>query len=335
MRYYLNKLKNQVAEEFYLKPFANTNKQKVSFNSENTLCLFASPRGGSTWLAELLHNIPYSALAQEPLHQGSIITDGSQPKTPKKGLEEIRGLGFWHYQPIPEDAKWDEAMAFFTKLFNRELLPFSLWFDNDLTKIPSAELFIYKFCYANLMLPWLVRNFDIKSILLVRHPCAVVSSQLGFELWQELPQHTSFVIPDCPYNEYFKQYEDVLNTVSTPEENLAATWSLNVANTVLHEDNDVNWRTISYEHLYKEPLEGLQRIFDYLGRPLPRSVMGAVEEPSRNASVSLEDQLDKWKNVLTTRQVNNVLGIVRSFGINIYDESPEPDYKKLYKPTGG
>ena len=43
-------------------------KKVKSFKCENSICIIADPRGGSTWLAELLSHVPKSTVLNEPLH---------------------------------------------------------------------------------------------------------------------------------------------------------------------------------------------------------------------------------------------------------------------------
>jgi hypothetical protein len=40
-------------------------------------------------------------------------------------------------------------------------------------------------------------------------------------------------------------------------------------------------------------------------------------------------QLPKWKRTLGEDQVHRILAVVDRFGLDFYDEDPEPDYRKL------
>jgi hypothetical protein len=53
---------------------------------------------------------------------------------------------------------------------------------------------------------------------------------------------------------------------------------------------------------------------------------------SASKSLATQDgshQLSKWKRHLTSDQIDRVLGITHSFGIDWYTEDLEPDYEKL------
>jgi len=65
--------------------------------------LFADPRGGSTWLGQLLQDRPTSALIDEPLWRGFYKSDGSMPSKSSGKLDELKELEFYYYQHIDEN----------------------------------------------------------------------------------------------------------------------------------------------------------------------------------------------------------------------------------------
>jgi len=322
-------------------PFAKSNASQLTFNSRNTIALFCNPRGGSTWLSDLISLFGNSASANEPEFRGPIKTDGVMPHQVKKGVDGFEELNFWYYQPIPENDEWPEAVDFMTRLLNREIMPLSVWFQNDIEKIPDAELFIYKFCYANLFLPWFCDHFDVSKVLLLRHPCSVVTSQLAHGNWEEYVKAETmpFLIPDCRNKEFFMQYEDVIKSVKYPEENLAAMWALTMVNTVMHPYNDIKWVTVSYESLVINPEKQLNRIADRLGfdLELDKNSKSVFRKPSFTTNeftkddISTNSQLTRWKSMLTPVQISRILNIIKEFGIDFYDEGIEPDYSKILK----
>lgn len=79
---------NRLIYYSYILPFARRNESTHIINPKNTILIFSNPRGGSTWLAEILNSIP--SLAIEPLKLGK--------------LKEFNKLNFCRYQPIPENA---------------------------------------------------------------------------------------------------------------------------------------------------------------------------------------------------------------------------------------
>ncbi|EMR03573.1 sulfotransferase family protein [Cesiribacter andamanensis] len=224
----------------YIEPFAKQQSREKSFNQKNTISLFTHPRGGSTWLAEILKTVPNTALVDEPLWRGLFQGNGSIPD-PKDGkLKETRLLNFYYYQPIPQNVEWPEAEEFFYKLFNREIANLNIYRETNIRQLGKAETFIYKFNFGHLLLPWLRDKFDIKAICLSRHPCAVVASQMKHPSRQKFMHNPIFYTPEFRYNDVFMAYDAIFRKLKQPEEILAAIWALNTKNTIYHPDNKKN-----------------------------------------------------------------------------------------------
>jgi len=60
-------------------PFALANSQQITYNKSNTIALFCNPRGGSTWLSDLVAHFAESASANEPEYRGQFHTNGTMP----------------------------------------------------------------------------------------------------------------------------------------------------------------------------------------------------------------------------------------------------------------
>src|SRR5690349_13836871 len=114
----LKRLQNRIIYHTILKGVEFLNRKKDYINPGETILVFSNPRGGSTWMAEILNEIPKSVVVWEPLF-----------KTKLKGFSN---LDFHWHQPIPAGTIWPEARAEFKKLLNRENLALSLYFKNNL-----------------------------------------------------------------------------------------------------------------------------------------------------------------------------------------------------------
>ena len=226
----MNKIK-ELLHFFYYINFSNGGK--VGASNAKILSVFASPRGGSTWLAQTLNQIPNSALVWEPLF-----------KYNKYKINTFNPFAYpevdisWN-QYIPQDAKWKDAELFFKKLFDRAIVNLKLYRFNDLSQLAESDTFIFKFCFGNNLLPWLVERFEINPILLVRHPCAIVASQLHFGAfdWHKTNYKYDYNMRMFA-DEFYAPYKDVLNTISCVEERLAAEWAMNVLTPIKSEWND-------------------------------------------------------------------------------------------------
>jgi hypothetical protein len=281
-------------------------RRLCNFNPEENLIISASPRGGSTWMSELINLIPKTAVLAEPLY--------------RRLVSPFNALHFGWNQYIPEDAEWNEAKKVFEEVFRGRLLtgwsspPYSLL---------TADRLIIKFCHAHALLPWLTRNFNFKHapIFLIRHPFAVVASQLKCIGWK--PDFPGYRIPDCPFNEYYLAHEEFLLGIRTQEEALVATWCLTNLVQLRNARNDKNWITVYYEHLLANPQREIHRIFDRWRLPIPDDIFSRVGKPSeKTMEASFEQgkakQLAKWKSFFNEGQLKKMMAVLDHFGVEQY-----------------
>lgn len=325
----VNLIKSRWVSHFHLDPYMKKKALDKYVNTrDNTIAIFANPRSGSTWFANLINHMAQSAVIDEPLWRGFYRTDNTSSDMYLHGkFPELNELGFFFNQPIPETESWPEAGFFFNNLFSLQFLRPSILNETTIVQLKMATRFIFKFNYANLMAPWIMNNFELRAILLLRHPCAVVSSQLEHPAFRLVKKCGKFLIPDCPYNDFFRQHENILTSISKPEEILAATWSMNYLSTAKHPLNNKKWITTTYERLVLNPFDEMKRIFIHLDQVLPDTLLHQLEKTRRRPD--LHEQLSKWKRKLSRNQIANILNVIDQFGINAYTESIEPDYERI------
>ena len=275
---------------------------------ETATTVFAEPRGGSTWLEELLKTVPNSATIWEPLTISRV--------------KEFRDIGFSWRQHIPEGAEWPEALDLFTKLFHGQLFNAFMSGPNTIRQLREAEHFIIKFCRGSLLLPWLVENFPLKPpVFLVRHPCGVVSSQSNFGAWNHVPASIS-IQPDERFPDLLERELQNLDHVTTQLERFAALWAINQKYILNHPLNDIAWITISYEEMLLDIESVLRKIFSRWNMEMPPGIVERANAPSKTtrAGSAVHDpqsQLDIWKNRLSPEQVDAVLRIVHRIGVDL------------------
>lgn len=314
----------------YLLPFSLRNRFRNNLNNDSIISIFSAPRGGSTWLAEILGQIPDSSLVWEPLFRHPEV---SLSRVNPFSYPHPKNLGIWWNQYVPEDESWPELEDFFEKLFNREIINLKLYRYTDLKKISSSKHFIFKFCFGNLMLPWLTKRFAIKPILLVRHPCAVVASQLKFGGFQYMKKNPKVNVPTwTKYHEHYFPYEEIMKTIDTPEGSLAIRWALAHVYPLNHPKNNIDWLTVSYESLVLNTPSELERIKNWIGIDIDFDE-GRIKKASftsHKEKIDSQIQISNWKKNLSSRQIECVLSVVKSVGVDIYSEDPMPDLNLLY-----
>jgi hypothetical protein len=317
----------------YIRPYAVSNKYKDYLHSNTNISVFSNPRGGSTWLMTILSRIP-----------GSITID--EPVNVMQNYPELNAVGFCPNPHIPEDADWPEAEAFFVKLFNREIKSIrslGLYLQNpDLSRLSMCRYFIYKDCSSNMILPWLTKRFEINPIYILRHPCAVVASQLRYgNFWDYIKADPRAHLPDtrCKFQDIYGLYSDIISRIRTPVERLATEWSLYNAIPIRHPRNNQQWITVSYEELYSNPDAELERIFSRIGVPMPDGLPDSVRTPSASSlggshsDIFSGQQLSSWQRKLSKEEIKSILAITKEFQLDVYDDSPMPDLARIYSPN--
>lgn len=284
-----------------------------NFDPKKNIIITGSPRSGTTWLQELFCSIEKTYPLFEPLHL---------VESPK-----VKELGFTGMQYIPEDYNWPEAKELFEKLFQGQYLTPFMTSLVDIDRLKDAEFLIIKDVRANSLLPWLVKQFDIKPpIYILRHPCAVVASQLKAHWYKS----SKFTIPKTKFPEQYTKYEHILKNINTTLEYVAARWCLDNIIPLGHSGNNKSWITVFYENLITNPQEEVPHIFNSLSLELPRNIWDKVNVPSamtdRNSPLRQNkiEQLSKWKNELSEKDIDSILDMLKKFEIKVYDDSIFP-----------
>ena len=306
------------AKKRLIDTIATTASKVCNFEPRDNLLLCCEPRGGSTWIAEILREIPKTTVLWEPLHI--------------RHMACFNKLCFAQKQYIPEQETWKEAETTFEQLFKGKIL--NNWTCTLSSPIDfiTADQMIIKFCRANALLPWLTRVFDFiyEPLYLIRHPFAVVASQLSHGSWSK--NFSTFNIPDSPYNDLYIQHSDFLSSLKTQEDALVATWCLSNIVPLHHPKNNEHWITVYYEDLISNPERGLHRIFDRWGLPFPESAKKRVRVPSITAKGAtfqgnIEKQLSKWKIFFNQEQIEKMAAVLHYFEIKHYTTDIFPSKK--------
>ena len=290
-----------------------------------TILLAGSPRSGTTWVADLLRSAPGYLQLTEPLWNG---------------LRRVRAAGLGDRTYAPPDEARPALARFFEKLLRGRPLFHGWLTDDSLADALRARRLLLKCIRANRLLPWLARNFEMRGILLlVRHPCAVVSSAM---------MHPGFK-PPAGVSELDRAYVEarapgraaLLDSLGTEAELRALTWALDqhVAFGALREKRVT---LLSYEKLLLDGAAEIERVFAALRLPMPAGAAARLDRPSREAHAwsaahgraSAEERLGGWRKRLTGEQVRRVLAVAGAFGIEGFSEEAVPDFARVGSLTG-
>jgi len=268
----------------------------------------SSSRSGSTWLADMLSIMLRLQQVFEPLH-------------PKHSAEVRRLTGF--------DPKQDHFRSYYLRAsdidpdWNRLLEAVltgrarSRWTDAVPT-IWSPQGYLIKMIRANLMLGYILDQFQPRLIYLVRHPCAVVHSRLtlGWSANARVLLTQEKLVEDYlqPWVSQIEREEDIVGSHALwwAVENLVAQRELSTR---------PHYR-VFYEHLMLDPMQETKLIAEHVGLPasdIPKAVIENFSRTSHRVGIDTPvARLVSWKEGLSQEDQFRVLDWVNRLGITWY-----------------
>jgi hypothetical protein len=300
------------------------------FPEDEALLIFADPRGGSTWITELICELPRTALLWEPINPELV-----------PAFRALNFTGPGRRQYIPPDDSWPEARRVFSQLLEGKIMNAFLGQKITPSKYLKSDQIIIKFVKGSAILPWLTKKFDLKyePIYFIRHPFATVSSQLRHGAWGY--EYNGFSIPDCAHAEIYHRHEEFLSTLNTKEEELVALWAISNKVPLKSERNNNDWITVTYENTLMKPKATLDRISNRWNKKIPKSSHKKVRKPSITSKETgkiykSELQIGKWRRNLEKEQIERMNRVLNYFGIKEYNERlmPKKEFGGISKNEG-
>ena len=288
------------------------------YDLRETLVVAGSPRSGTTWFAEVLSALPRSAILFEPEHVLQV------PQARQSGLD-------WHVMKAPGES-WPDGEAYFDKVFRGRLVTPWTVSHLPLGRAIAPKRWIVKFVDANLMLGWLATRFPVRApVLVLRHPCAVVGSQLrrGWKL-DHAPRLKAFF-------DQYPQFREYVASLETQAEWLAAHWCIHTYAPLML-PRPWPFLLTSYEQATKDPEREFGRLFQAWQLPMPADLVARAARPSGTTDrgsqlVAGVDARSGWQKQLSTEEVDRILRVVRAFGLDFYTNERMPDAGRLLGPS--
>ncbi len=166
----------------------------------------------------------------------------------------------------------------------------------------------------NLWLKWLHLHFEgMRMVLIMRHPCAVVSARLLLERSSRL----KFILEDEEFvSRYLAPFASTVKAAKSPLERHALMWAIEHY-VPLHElRNEVH--IVSYEQFVADPKVEVERVLDYLGE------FGRLGVPPLERVVRQHARtMNAWRDYLSPPNISRIMGIVSAFGLEDYAAPPE------------
>lgn len=183
---------------------------------------------------------------------------------------------------------------------------------------------IVKFIRANLMLPWIVRQFHVPLLFVTRHPCAVIASRLrlGGSVWvsqQELDRYRSAQdVVQLVLDEFDVDIKAPFSNVSA----LACVWCIENLLPIKWAAGS-GFMVTAYEKLLAESDREWERVIHGLGLShLPGSAL--LKAPSQQVSPEMRGNafsasyLGKWRETLSVDQISEISSTLDRFSCSVY-----------------
>ncbi len=277
----------------------------ASGDHRRSVFLAGTGRSGTTWLSGLVNHDRRYRNVFEPFHPGKV--------------EDFRGFRSKQYLR-PGDRR-EEFLAPARRVLSGELR--NGWMDRGGALLARRRL--VKEVRANLMLGWMAENFPgMPIVLLVRHPCAVVSSRLALG-WRDNLDET--MGQEELVEDHLLPVEEEILAARDPFERHLFLWCID--NYVpLKQFQPAGLHLCFYENLLLDPEPELRRLFVALGQDFDEKVLHQISRPSPTSrrGASGDHLVDGWRLGMTRRQLERTREILGLFGLDrVYGEGPLPD----------
>lgn len=288
--------------------------RQMAFAPEDALIVFSSSRGGSTWLTEIVSQVPGIATIWEPMQPGSTAA--------------FDRIGFGWNQYIPIDAHWPEAKSAFAQMLSGRTLSWPTTFyqrqTGTLYDYFKAETLLVKFVVAHGVAPWLCREFRFKKkpLLTLRHPMATIASRLHHGAWVTLED--KFVFPDARYSELNDKFRPYLETLRGRHRIHTAKWCMQHLPALRAIQNgQIQIHTVFYEDILLNREKTLGRIFEVWDLPIPADLINLSANRSitsrQDGPIEAKLQLSRWRQSFSEREKFEMQEVLDHFGIVVYN----------------
>ncbi len=280
-----------------------------------SILVAGTARSGTTWLGDLIVSQIPSRILFEPFNP-NLVADYRR---------------FHYFQYMRPGTENPEFYSFAHRVFTGRIR--NRWIDRQNERLIS-KFRLVKEIRANLALKWLHDNFpEVPMLLIIRHPCAVVLSRMELG-WATDRDIEPFLSQPHLMDDHLDPYFDLICNAESVEEKHAVIWS--ISNLVpLEQFHSNELKVVYYENLCTQPEMELSGIFEAIGYPSSRLLVTQSNQPSQttrhaSAVVTGTDKIEDWKQKLSRSQIDNILRIVRAFGLDhLYGDSTLPLHQNV------
>jgi hypothetical protein len=284
----------------------------VGGGPEHAVLLAGSGRSGTTWIAEVVARTGGYRFLFEPFHPVRSPVAGSFPA--RLYLE-------------PEDRASQQTAAARRVVEGRVR---DRWVD-QYNRRAIARRRLIKDVWSNGRLGWLRTRFPgLRLILVVRHPCPTVASQLATG-WNWYADPSTFLEQPALMRRHLAPFRDAMAAARDDLERYVQAWCVDTL-VPLRELRPGDVHLVFYEHLLARPERELSSLFAFLGRRVQDDRFAAAATPSalstaRSAIVTGEDAIASWTRTVPEDHVRRTVAILERFGLEqLYGPEPRPRF---------
>ncbi len=275
---------------------------------DRTVFLAGSARSGTTWVQDIIdYNNEYRVIF-EPFHS-----------------EKTAILKNWNNRQYLRPENTDSNFLIpAEKILQGKIR--SVWTDKFNKKIIARKRLI-KDIRTNLSLKWIDTQFpEIRTILLLRHPCAVANSRMKLG-WQD--HLGEFLKQDDLIEDYLHPYLDIINNTTDTFDRQIIMWC--IENKIpLKQFNNGEILVVFYEDLCVDAQKVIEDISSYLVNEYPKNFLDQISKPSalsrKDSAINKgTDLIGAWKNNTSKDQLDRAIKILKAFGMDkVYNEELMP-----------
>ena len=282
---------------------------------EPDVLLFSTPRGGSTWLFELIGTQPGFKSCEEPLNL--------------RNSNVSRALGIDDWQDMYHKSREPSICVYFQRLHEGKLshMNRNLWEANHRA---FTHRMVYKVLHgAEYMAPVLAESVGARVVVLLRHPIPVALSRRTLPRLDAILQSSASEHYDA---EVVREMIDIA-AKGAPLERGVLSWCLQTAPLLNAARPD--WAIVTYEQLVVDASPVIQHLAEVLALPDPDTMLARVnrasasirgmstqathemlaQPASRNRSLWL---VEKWCEKVPLEQERAAMAVLEMFGIEAY-----------------
>lgn len=273
--------------------------------------LYASPRGGSTWMTELIFSLPGFAMASEPLNV-------------RRSLVQ-RELGLYDFADLSGDEAWKKIQPYYARILSGKIPEFRTLPLRRYYRPITWRTAIKENQGGGDFLGAMEDAFGCKILHCLRHPIAVALSREVYPLLNHFKKSR--------LRDHFSPAElKILDAVIASDSKLmrgVAAWCIH-HRPPLRDQRD-SWFVFTYEATVLNPEGFLTGFADFLGVEITKGMRAGLTKPSGVARKSdpetqnilqgkgsREALVSKWTSRVSDSEKKKASELLSAMGIELY-----------------